>query len=182
MHARYAPLVAPFRVTRVLGGVPLPFAGDFVMARRVTALLAAAIGTIVTAAATAAPLAAQSKSVKAAVAASASPALIGGWSGTATVPLPDSVIVVPVLYTFTQSGTTIAGQAMVPGQGTGPISNVVVLGKHVRFRVTAPEGKLLEHDGMFGADGSIEGMVNMDRQPIAKFKIAPRKDSKSLPK
>ena len=89
---------------------------------------------------------------------------------------------VPVLYTFTQSGTTIAGQAMVPGQGTGPISNVVLTGKQVRFRVTAPEGRLLEHDGKFGADGSIEGMVNMDNQPIAKFKIAPRKDSKSLPK
>jgi hypothetical protein len=70
----------------------------------------------------------------------------------------------------------------VPGQGTGPISNVVVTGKRVRFRVTAPEGRLLEHDGTFGADGSIEGMVNMDGQPIAKFKIAPRKDSKSLPK
>ena len=109
-------------------------------------------------------------------------ALIGGWTGTATVPLPDSVIVVPVLYTFTQLGTTISGQAMVPGQGTGPISNVVLTGRQVRFRVTAPEGKLLEHQGTFGADGTIEGMVNLDNQPIAKFKIAPRKDSKSLPK
>lgn len=150
------------------------------MARRVTLLGAAAVGAIMTATIAAAPLAAQSKSVKAAV--SPSPVLLGGWSGTATVPLPDSVIVVPVLYTFTQSGTTIAGQAMVPGQGTGPISNVVLTGKQVRFRVTAPEGKLLEHDGKFGADGSIEGMVNMDNQPIAKFKIAPRKDSKSTPK
>ena len=108
--------------------------------------------------------------------------LVGGWTGTATVPLPDSVIVVPVLYTFTRAGTTISGQAMVPGQGTGPISNVVLTGKQVRFRVTAPEGKLLEHEGKFGADGSIEGMVNMDHQPIAKFRILPRKDSKSLPK
>ena len=150
------------------------------MSRRVMLSIATAIGTAMASAAIAAPLAAQSKSVKAVV--SATPVLLGGWSGTATVPLPDSVIVVPVLYTFTQLGNTIAGQAMVPGQGTGPISNVVVNGKQVRFRVTAPEGKLLEHDGTFGADGSIEGMVNMDKQPIAKFKIAPRKDSKSLPK
>jgi hypothetical protein len=145
----------------------------------------AVVGAIMIATVVAAPLAAQSKSVKAAVkpaAAATTPVLVGGWSGTATVPLPDSVIVVPVLYLFTQSGTTIAGQAMVPGQGTGPISNVVLTGKQVRFRVTAPEGKLLEHDGTFGADGSIEGMVNMDNQPIAKFKISPRKDSKSLPK
>ncbi len=149
------------------------------MSLRVTYVVAAVFGVMVTGAA---PLAAQSKSVKAVVAASPSAMLIGGWSGTATVPLPDSVIVVPVLYTFTQSGATIAGQALVPGQGTGPISNVVLTGKQVRFRVTAPEGKLLEHDGTFGADGSIEGMVNMDKQPIAKFKIAPRKDSKSLPK
>ncbi|WP_411280849.1 hypothetical protein [Gemmatimonas sp.] len=152
------------------------------MSRRMTRVVAATLAALVTVAATAAPLAAQSKSVKAAVSASASPVLVGGWSGTATVPLPDSVIVVPVLYTFTQSGTTVVGQAMVPGQGTGPISNVVLTGKRVRFRVTAPEGKLLEHDGTFGADGSIEGMVNMDKQPIAKFKIAPRKDSKSMPK
>ncbi len=152
------------------------------MSLRVTYVVAAAFGVIVSGAVTAAPLAAQSKSVKAMAPASPSSVLVGGWSGTATVPLPDSVIVVPVLYTFTQSGATIAGQALVPGQGTGPISNVVLTGKQVRFRVTAPEGKLLEHDGTFGADGSIEGMVNMDKQPIAKFKIAPRKDSKSLPK
>jgi hypothetical protein len=129
------------------------------------------------------PLAAQSKpNNNRATSVTAGTALLGGWTGTATVPLPDSVIVVPVLYTFTQSGTTISGQAMVPGQGTGPISNVVLTGKQVRFRVTAPEGRLLEHDGTFGADGSIEGMVNMDKQPIAKFKIAPRADRKSLPK
>ena len=151
------------------------------MSRRVTMFGAATFGAVMMATLVAAPLAAQGKSVKAAAAA-ASPALLGGWSGTATVPLPDSVIVVPVLYTFTQSGTTISGQAMVPGQGTGPISNVVLTGKQVRFRVTAPEGKLLEHDGTFGADGTIEGMVNMDKQPIAKFRIAPRKDSKSVPK
>ncbi len=129
------------------------------------------------------PLAAQAKPQNnRATPITAGAALIGGWTGTATVPLPDSVIVVPVVYTFTQSGITISGQAMVPGQGTGPISNVVRTGKQVRFRVTAPEGRLLEHDGTFGADGSIEGMVNLDNQPIAKFKIAPRRDSKSSPK
>ncbi len=152
------------------------------MSRRVTILLLAAFGTIAGATATAAPLIAQSKTATAAVSRTVAPVLLGGWSGTATVPLPDSVIVVPVLYTFTQLGNAIGGQALVPGQGTGPISNVVLTGKKVRFRVTAPEGKLLEHDGAFGADGSIEGMVSMDQQPIAKFKIAPRKDSKLLPK
>ena len=149
------------------------------MTRRVTVLCAAAFG-VITAAVAVAPLAAQRTSAKAITA--LAPVLIGGWSGTATVPLPDSVIVVPVLYTFTQSGTTIGGQAMVPGQGTGPISNVVRTGKQVRFRVTAPEGRLLEHDGKFGADGSLEGMVTMDNQPIAKFRITPRKDAKPLPK
>jgi hypothetical protein len=152
-------------------------AGPVVVVVALLALLCAARPRV------AVPLAAQSKPNKNRVPpVSPVAALLGGWTGTATVPLPDSVIVVPVLYTFTQSGTTISGQAMVPGQGTGPISNVVRTGKQVRFRVTAPEGRLLEHDGTFGADGSIEGMVNMDNQPIAKFKIALRKDSKSLPK
>lgn len=150
------------------------------ISRRVMLLGAAAFGAIMTVTVAVAPLAAQTKATK--PIAAPAPVLLGGWSGTATVPLPDSVIVVPVLYTFTQAGTLISGQAMVPGQGTGPISNVVLTGKQVRFRVTAPEGKLLEHDGTFGADGSIEGMVNMDKQPIAKFKISPRKDSRSLPK
>ncbi len=100
--------------------------------------------------------------------------LVGAWAGTATVPLPDSVLVVPVLYTFTQTAGMVGGVAMVPGQGTGPISNVVREGVRVQFRVTAPEGKLLEHDGKFGADGAIEGMVNLDKQPIAKFRITPR--------
>ena len=63
---------------------------------------------------------------------------------------------------------------MVPGQGSGPISNFVQTGSRIQFRVTAPEGKLLEHDGTLGADGSIEGMVNLDNAPIAKFKIAPK--------
>ena len=152
-------------------------AGPAVVLLALLALLSAARPLVVV------PLAAQSKPpINRAPPITTGAALIGGWTGTATVPLPDSVIVVPVVYTFTQSGTTISGQAMVPGQGTGPISNVVRTGKQVRFRVTAPEGRLLEHDGTFGADGSIEGMVNLDNQPIAKFKIAPRKDSKSLPK
>ena len=80
------------------------------MARRVTLFGAAAVGAFMIATVVATPLAAQSKSVKAMAA--PAPILIGGWSGTATVPLPDSVIVVPVLYTFTPSGTTISGQAM----------------------------------------------------------------------
>ena len=144
-------------------------AGSPVVGVALLALLSAARPLV------AVPLAAQSKpSNSRATPATAGAALIGGWSGTATVPLPDSVIVVPVLYTFTQAGTAVTGQAMVPGQGTGPISHVVLSGKQVRFRVTAPEGKLLEHDGTFGADGSIEGMVNLDKQPIAKFKITPR--------
>ena len=150
------------------------------MSHRMTVRCAAAFGLIMTATVAVAPLAAQSKSVKAIT--TPAPLLVGGWSGTATVPLPDSTIVVPVLYTFTQTGSTMAGQAMVPGQGTGPISHVVLSGKQVRFRVTAPEGKLLEHDGAFGADGSIAGMVNLDNQPIAKFRIVPRKAPAPAPK
>ncbi len=125
----------------------------------------------------AAPLVAQPKAkAKAATdAKSATPMLVGAWMGTATVPLKDSSIVVPVFYTFTQTGTTIGGTAMVPGQGSGPIANVVQTGTHVAFRVTAPEGKLLEHDGAFTKDGGIEGMVSLDKLPIAKFKIAPKK-------
>ena len=118
------------------------------------------------------PLAAQPGAKPAAKAAAAAPSLVGTWSGTATVPLKDSTIVVPVIYNFTQTGTAIGGMAMVPGQGQGPISNVVRDGARLQFRVTAPEGKLLEHDGKFAADGSIEGMVNLDNLPIAKFKIS----------
>ncbi len=108
-------------------------------------------------------------------AAPAAPPLVGVWSGSATVPLGDSTVVVPVTYTFTQSGATITGTAVVPGQRSGPIANVVREGMRLRFRVTAPEGKLLEHDGAFAADGAIEGMVNMDNLPVAKFRITPRK-------
>ncbi len=120
----------------------------------------------------AAPLGAQSRpKAKKAAAAVATPSMVGMWAGTATVPLKDSSIVVPVMYTFTQSAGTIGGMAVVPGQGSGAISKVVQKGMHVQFRVTAPEGKLLEHDGTVGADGAIEGMVNLDKQPVAKFRI-----------
>lgn len=104
----------------------------------------------------------------------AEPSLIGTWMGTATVPLPDSVITVPVLYTFVQNANAISGTAFVPGQGAGAVSNVVRDGARVQFRVSAPEGRMLEHDGKFVADGSIEGMVNLNNQPVAKFKIRPK--------
>ncbi len=132
---------------------------------RVTALLVAF----------ALPLAGQRKSKAPTLVTAPEPALVGIWSGSATVPLGDSTIVVPVTYTFTQTGTSVAGTAMVPGQGSGPIGNVVRDGSRLRFRVTAPEGKLLEHDGQFSGDGVIEGMVNMNNQPVAKFRITPRK-------
>jgi hypothetical protein len=119
------------------------------------------------------------------------PSVVGGWQGTASVPLKDSTLTVPVLYTFTQNGAAIGGTAMVPGQGAGPISNVVIDGRKIRFRVTAtatpakpapgkpvppaPKPNELEHDGAFTADGAIEGMVNLDKQPIAKFRIQPAK-------
>lgn len=122
------------------------------------------------------PLAAQKSAKGPAPAASTVPAppVVGTWTGTASVPLKDSTIVVPVIYTFTQTAGTVAGTAMVPGQGSGPISNFVRDGAKVQFRVTAPEGKLLEHDGKFGADGAIEGLVNLDNLPIAKFRIVPK--------
>jgi hypothetical protein len=129
---------------------------------------------LVAAVTVATPLMAQNRAKGPSAASPASPTLVGNWAGTATVPVGDSTIVVPVFYTFTQAGTAIGGTAMVPGQGSGPISNVVRDGTRVRFRVTAPEGKLLEHDGVMGAVG-IEGMVNLDNLPIAKFKIAPSK-------
>lgn len=98
------------------------------------------------------------------------PTLVGTWTGTATVPLADSSIVVPVTYTFTESAAGIAGMAMVPGQGMGPISNVVRDGSSVKFRVTVDKN-ILEHDGKIGSDGMFEGMVNMNNLPVAKFKI-----------
>ena len=117
------------------------------------------------------PLAAQPKAKQKTSAKAAAPSVVGAWAGTATVPLKDSTLVVPVMYTFTESSGTIGGMAMVPGQGSGAISNFVRDGAHVQFRVTAPEGKLLEHDGTVGSDGAIEGMVNLDKLPIAKFRI-----------
>lgn len=112
--------------------------------------------------------------------------IVGTWVGTATVPVGDSAITVPVSYTFTQSGKTVAGTAMVPGQGMGTISNVVQDGSKVRFRVTVAAAtaaaagatskeRLLEHDGAIAADGAIEGMVSLDSKPIARFRIAPAK-------
>jgi len=66
------------------------------------------------------PLSAQGSrplaNTKAAAKATATPALVGVWSGTASVPLGDSTIVVPVTYTFA-AGATPAGMAVVPGQG-----------------------------------------------------------------
>jgi hypothetical protein len=78
-----------------------------------------------------------------------------------------------VSYQFSGSAPAITGMAIVPGQGTGAISNVVRDGKKLRFRVTAAENRMLEHDGIIAADGSIEGFVNLDNKPVAKFKIAP---------
>jgi hypothetical protein len=122
---------------------------------------------------------APAKSAKAATAsvAGAQPLLAGLWSGTATVPLPDSTIVVPVFYTFTDTPAGIAGTAMVPGQGSGPISHVVRSGTSLRFRVDVKEGAL-EHDAKFNADGSIDGMVNLNNQPLARFRILPKKSVK----
>lgn len=130
------------------------------------------------------PLSAQGSrplaNTKAAAKAIAAPALVGVWSGTASVPLGDSTIVVPVTYTFA-AGATPAGMAVVPGQGSGPISNVQREGSRVRFRVTAPEGKLLDHEGAIGANDVIEGFVNLDNKPVAKFRIAPARTAAPKP-
>jgi ABC-type phosphate transport system substrate-binding protein len=131
-----------------------------------------------------APAAAQSATrpaagVAAAKPATATPQLTGSYTGTATVPLGDSTIVVPVTYTFAPGANGTSGVAIVPGQGQGVISNVQRTGQRLRFRVTAAENRMLEHDGTVAADGSIEGMVNMDGLPVAKFRIAPAKTAPS---
>ena len=123
------------------------------------------------------PVAAQ-RSSRAPAKPAALASIVGMWTGTATVPLADSAIVVPVFYTFADGPSGTTGIAMVPGQGTGPISNVVRDGAVIRFRVTVKQGEkqgLLEHDGKLGADGAIEGMVNMNNLPVAKFRITPKK-------
>lgn len=117
-------------------------------------------------------------------------ALVGTWMGIGTVQLGDSTIKVPVSYTFTQGASGIAGTAMVPGQGSGVISNVTRNGSRVQFRVTVTpaavqratqgattpaEPTILEHDGTIGADGALDGMVNLKGQPLAKFRISPKK-------
>ncbi len=92
--------------------------------------------------------------------------------------LGDSTIVAPVFYTFVDSAGATAGTAMVPGQGTGPISNYVRAGDVVRFRVTAKQAekiRLLEHEGTMDAGGALDGMVSLDGKPVAKFRIAPKK-------
>jgi len=100
-------------------------------------------------------------------------ALVGAWSGTATIPLGDSTIVVPVTYRFTMNNGTLGGTAMVPGQGSGTIGQIVRTGQRIRFVVTAPENRLLEHEGTLSDARVIEGMVQLDRQPVAKFRITP---------
>ena len=132
----------------------------------------AAVTAFLATIAAAAPAAAQGAK------AGAPKSLAGQWAGTVTVPLRDSSIVAPVVYNFADSAGTVVGTAMVPGQGMGPISHVVREGDKVRFRVTvkhAEKTRLLEHEAVLGADGALEGMVNLDAKPVAKFRIAPKK-------
>ena len=132
----------------------------------------------------AAPAAAQQKAAPAAAPTAAS--LVGTWVGSVTVPFGDSSIVAPVSYTFVTAPSGLGGTAMVPGQGSGTISNVVRTGARVQFRVTVAAAtaaaagataapKLLEHDAKLGTDGTLEGLVNLAGQPVAKFKITPKK-------
>ncbi len=113
--------------------------------------------------------------------------LVGSWTGTASIPFGDSTITVPVTYNFVASGSSVSGTAMVPGQGTGKISNVSRKGSEIRFRVTVTAATVaaaganvsgdrhLDHEGVIDADGKIEGRVNMDSKPLALFKIVQRK-------
>ena len=116
------------------------------------------------------PIAAQPKA-KRSIPAATAPSLVGTWTGTAKVAFGDSTIVVPVIYTFTETAGAMGGSAVVPGQATGTVSNVTRDGKRVQFRVTPKEGQPLEHDATFGADGALEGTVNMESKPVAKFRI-----------
>jgi hypothetical protein len=119
------------------------------------------------------PAAAAKTGANAKAAKTSAVSLAGTWSGTATVPLGDSTIVVPVTYTFTESAGVIAGTGVVPGQATGPISNVLRDGTRLQFRVTVnPDNRMLDHDGTIAADGSVQGMVLMGGLPVAKFTIA----------
>ena len=124
------------------------------------------------------PLQAQEKAARSKPSVTDTMSLVGTWNGKATVPLGDSTIVVPVSYTFTQSGSSISGSAMVPGQGAGQISNVVREGARVRFRVTIAaalgggETRLLDHDGTISASKDLEGTVNYNEKPVATFKIS----------
>jgi hypothetical protein len=132
----------------------------------------------------AAPASAQSgPKSKASPATAAQKPIAGTWVGTATVQMPDTALTVPVFYTFVDSPNGVTGTAMVPGQGNGPISNVVRSGDSIRFRVTVKqmtkEGvektALLEHDAKMAPDGAIEGMVNFENKPVAKIRILQNK-------
>lgn len=143
----------------------------------VTLLLAASSASLKAQAAKGAPAAKAAKAQGALKAAS----VAGQYAGTVTVQLGDSTIVAPVFYTFADSAGATVGSAMVPGQGTGPVSHFVRTGDAVRFRVTAKQAdklRLLEHDAKVAADGVMEGMVNLDGKPVAKFRIVPKKDAK----
>jgi hypothetical protein len=149
------------------------------------ALLAAAVSVGISAPALAqsAPKAKPGSTASKSSSAAALKPIAGTWVGTATVPMPDTSIVVPVFYTFVDGPDGVTGSAMVPGQGNGPISNVVRSGDNIRFRVTVKQTTkegvektaLLEHDAKLAADGAIEGMVNFENKPVAKIRIMQNK-------
>ncbi len=118
-----------------------------------------------------------------ATAATTAEQLIGSWNGTASIPLGDSTVNVPIVYTFTSANGSISGTATVPGMGTGKISNIVPNGSRISFRLTVPASiaasagatgqgdRQLDHEGTLSADGTIDGMINYDAKPVAKFRI-----------
>lgn len=145
-------------------------------------LRAFVIAALVGLAGTAAPAFAQGPAGAPAAKGHSRAALAGAWAGTVSVQIGDSTINAPVMYTFVDNAGATSGTAMVPGQGTGPVSNVVRDGANVKFRVTAKrmeQGKevprLLEHVGTIGSDGAMNGVVTMDGKLVAKFRIAPKK-------